>query len=107
MSRTGASLGEGAYAYFRTGSFASGARLVNAISELPGVDDHQPDVDMRHDGVTVRLITTTGDWYGMSRRDVELARQISAAARELGLSGRPVRGPEPCWSSRARQPPPK
>ena len=33
-------LGDGACAYFRTGSFAAGARLVQAISELPGVDDH-------------------------------------------------------------------
>lgn len=82
-------LGDGACAYFRTGSFAAGARLVQAISELPGVDDHDPDVDVRHDGVTVRLITITDDHYGMSRRDIELARQISAVARELGLSADP------------------
>jgi len=43
------------------------------------------DVDLRHDGVTVRLITYTDDYYGMSHRDVEIARQISAAARRLGL----------------------
>ena len=79
-------LGDGACAYFRTGSFATGARLVQAIGELPGVDDHHPDVDVRCDGVTVRLITIADDYYGMSRRDVELARQISAAARQLGLS---------------------
>jgi 4a-hydroxytetrahydrobiopterin dehydratase len=36
-------LGDGANAYFRTGSFAAGARLVQAISELPGIDDLQPD----------------------------------------------------------------
>lgn len=82
-------LGDGACAHFRTGSFTASARLVQAISELPGIDDHQPDVDLRHDGVTVRLITYTGDYYGMSRRDVELARQISATARELGLSADP------------------
>ena len=82
-------LAEGACAYFRTGSFAIGARLVQAISELPGVDDHPPDVDVRHDGVTVRLLTITDDRYGMSRRDIELARQISAVARELGLSADP------------------
>ena len=82
-------LGEGAYAYFRTGSFAAGAGLVQAISELAGLNDHRPDVDLRHDGVTVRLITIAEDWYGMSRRDVELARQISALARELGLSADP------------------
>jgi len=82
-------LGDGACAYFRTGSFATGARLVQAIGELPGVDDHHPDVDVRCDGVTVRLITIADGYYGMSRRDVELARQISAAARQLGLSADP------------------
>jgi 4a-hydroxytetrahydrobiopterin dehydratase len=85
-------LGDGACAYFRTGSFASGARLVQAISELPGVDDQRPDVDLRHDGVTVRLITITDDYCGMSSRHVELARQISAAARGLGLSADPSAG---------------
>jgi 4a-hydroxytetrahydrobiopterin dehydratase len=44
-------LGEGACTYFRTGSFAAGARL--------------------------------------SERDVELARQISAMARELGVPADP------------------
>ena len=82
-------LGEGACAFFRTGSFAAGARLVQAISELAGLDDHHPDVDLRRDGVTVRLITITDDYYGMSPRDVELARRISAVARELGLSADP------------------
>ena len=82
-------LGEGACTYFRSGSFAAGARLVQAMSELTGLDDHHPDVDLRHDGVTVRLITITNDYYGMSTRDVELARQISAIARELGLSADP------------------
>src|SRR5215210_560074 len=79
-------LGDGACAYFRTGSFASGARLVQAIGEVPGVDDHPPDVDVRHDGVTVRLLTIADDYYGMSTRDVELARQISAVAQGLGLA---------------------
>jgi len=82
-------LGDGACVYFRTGSFAAGARLVQAISELPRVEDHHPDVDVRHDGVTVRLITIRDDYAGMTRRHVELARQISAVARELGVSADP------------------
>jgi 4a-hydroxytetrahydrobiopterin dehydratase len=82
-------LGDGACAYFRTGTFAKGARLVQAISELPGVEDHQPDVDLRPGGVTVRVLTVADDHYGMSRRDVELARQVSAAARALGLAADP------------------
>ena len=82
-------LGEGACTYFRTGSFAAGARLVHAISELAGLDDHHPDVDVRYGGVTVRLITIADDYYGLSKRDVELARQISAMARKLGVSADP------------------
>ena len=80
---------EGACAYFRTGSFAAGARLVDAISALPGLDDHHPDVDVRHDGVTVRLISITHDDFGLSERDLELAQQISAIARELGVPADP------------------
>src|SRR6188768_3903287 len=76
---------EGACAYFQTGDFATGARLVGAIGALPGLDAHHPDVDVRHDGVTVRLITVTPDCYGLSDRDLELARQISAVARQLDV----------------------
>src|SRR5919198_1181721 len=84
-------VGDGACAYFRTRSLAEGARLVQAISELPSVDDphHHPDIDMREGGVTVRLLTTDDDYYGMSKRDVELARLVSAAARKLGLPADP------------------
>jgi len=83
-------LGDGAHAYFPTDSFEASARLVQAIAELPGLDDHQPDVDLRHDGVTVRLVTTTDNYMGMTKRDVELARQISRVAREHGLSADPA-----------------
>ena len=82
-------LGDGVCVYFRTGSFAASAGLVQAIGALPGFDDHHPDIDVRRDGVTVRLITIADDYYGMSTRDVELARQISAVARELGLVADP------------------
>jgi 4a-hydroxytetrahydrobiopterin dehydratase len=80
---------EGATAFFRTGSFAESARFVQAISELPGVEDHRPGVDVRHDGVTVHMITYTDDYFGPSQRDVELARQISAVALQLGLTAYP------------------
>ncbi|MGH2377970.1 MAG: VOC family protein [Candidatus Limnocylindria bacterium] len=80
---------DGACAYFRTGSLAVAARLVRAIGELPGVDDHHVAIDVRNDGVTVSLITIADDYMGMSQRDVELARRISAAAGGLGLSADP------------------
>jgi 4a-hydroxytetrahydrobiopterin dehydratase len=82
-------VGDGACAFFATGSFAESARLVQAIGELPGLDRHAPDVDLRPDGVTVRLVTVTDDYYGMTTDDVELARRISAGAHDLGLSAGP------------------
>jgi 4a-hydroxytetrahydrobiopterin dehydratase len=80
---------EGATAFFRTHSFAESARFVGAIGEIQGVEEHRPGVEIRHNGVTVHMVTTTDDYFGPSQRDVELARQISAAARELGLSADP------------------
>jgi 4a-hydroxytetrahydrobiopterin dehydratase len=84
-------LGEGAHAFFRTGSMAEAARLVTAIGAIPGVDGegNVPEIDVRKSGVTVRLLTKQADGYGMSTRDVELARAISSAARSLGLSADP------------------
>jgi 4a-hydroxytetrahydrobiopterin dehydratase len=82
-------LGDGANAYFRTGSFAAGARLVKAMSELPGIDEIRPDVDVRHDGVTVRMVAFIEGYGGMLRSHVELARKISVAARKLGLAADP------------------
>src|SRR6185503_17805694 len=87
--------GDGATAYFRTPSFAMSTKLVQAISALPGVDDDRPAIDVRPDGVTVRMITFTKEYAGMTKRHVELARQISAAARKLGLSARPIGGAMP------------
>jgi len=82
-------LGDGANAYFRTGSLAAGARLAQAIGALPGVDDLRPDVDVRHDGVTVRMVAFIEGYGGMIQGHVELARKISAAARKLGFSADP------------------
>jgi 4a-hydroxytetrahydrobiopterin dehydratase len=82
-------VGEGACAYFRTGSFAVGARLVQALSELDGTGEYHPDVDVRYGGVTVRLITLVPGYYGLSERDLDLARQISAVARKLGVAADP------------------
>jgi 4a-hydroxytetrahydrobiopterin dehydratase len=80
-----------AHAHFRTGAFAAGVALVDAIGRLADAANHHPDVDLRSDGVTVRLTTTTPDhFFWLSERDVELARQISAEARELGVPADPT-----------------
>lgn len=82
-------LGDGACIYFRTGSFAASASFVQAIGELTGVDDHPPAVDVREGGVTIRLLTIADDYAGMTARDLQVAREISAVARDLGLSADP------------------
>ena len=69
--------------HVRTGSFAAGLALVDAIGRLADAANHHPDVDLRSDGVTVRL--RAGRDGRLSERDVALARQISAAASELDL----------------------
>ncbi len=80
-------LGQSACARFRTGTFAAGTALVGAISRLADAANHHPDVDLRYPAVTVRL--RTHEVGGLSERDIELARQISAAARELGVPAEP------------------
>jgi 4a-hydroxytetrahydrobiopterin dehydratase len=79
-------IGDGACTFFQTGSFSAGARLVQAIGELPGIDDHAPDIDLRPDGVTVRLVTLTDDFMGMTVADVETAQRISEVARAQGMA---------------------
>ncbi len=83
-------VGDGACAWFATGSFAAGARLVQAIGELPGLAEHQPDVDLRPEGVTVRVFTLGEDFSGLTQQDLGLARAISALAREQGLPADPA-----------------
>lgn len=74
----------GATAHYRTGDFATGVRLVEAIGALADAADHHPDVDLRYGGVTVSMFTHEVD--GLSERDAALAREISAAARHLGVT---------------------
>lgn len=68
-------------AYFRTGSLPAGIAFVDEIGRLAGGDEEQYlNVDLRRAGVTVSL----------SRRDIALARRISAAARALGIPADPT-----------------
>jgi pterin-4a-carbinolamine dehydratase len=78
----------GAYAFYRIESFADGARFVSAIAGAAEATGHFPDVDLRPEGVTVR--TFSREDGALSERDIELARQISAAARELELEPQPA-----------------
>ena len=70
--------------HFRTESFGAGVALVDAIGRMLDTDHDHPAVDLRPDGVTVRLGANREGRF--SERDLVLAEQISSAARELGAS---------------------
>ncbi len=76
-------LGMGVCACFRTGSFDKGVALVDEIGRLADAMNHHPDVDLQYTTVTVRLFTH--DIMAVSDLDAQLARQISEAARVLGI----------------------
>lgn len=59
-------LPEGAYAFFRSDSFAAAVRFIDAISGLVGEGD-RPDIDIRHDGVTVLLRAFKGTGQARDR----------------------------------------
>src|SRR5258705_10268532 len=77
----------GAHAYFHVGSFAEAARFMAAIADVAELVGHFPDVDVRPEGVTVR--TASWEYGALSDRDVELARRISAEARQLRVEPNP------------------
>ncbi|MGC4109189.1 MAG: 4a-hydroxytetrahydrobiopterin dehydratase [Nocardioides sp.] len=72
---------------FLTGDFATGLRLVSRIGELAEAANHHPDVDLRYPHVNVSLCSH--DVFGVTSRDLDLARAISAAAAELGVRADP------------------
>ena len=82
-------LPDGACAFFRSDSFSTSVRLVEAIGGLVGEGDG-PAIDIRADGVTVLIRAFKGLEYGLVRSDLELARAISTAARTLGLTAEPA-----------------
>src|SRR5690606_37145849 len=82
-------VGGSAVVRYGTGSFATGLRLIMRIGVLAESANHHPDVDLRLGTVTVR--TTSHDIGGLSRRDLALAQEVSAAARELSIAA--DRGP--------------
>jgi pterin-4a-carbinolamine dehydratase len=77
----------GAYAFFRVGSFAEGARFVAAIAEVTDSTGHSPDIDLRPDGVTIRTFSREDGALGPD--DVDFARRVSALAQEFGLQADP------------------
>ena len=71
----------GATAVFRLGSVGEAARLAEAIAEVPGLEGSGTLLTIADGGLTVRL---SRDLWALEPRHVELARAVSAVAREHG-----------------------
>lgn len=78
-----------AHGRFRAPTFAGALDFVRAVGEVAEAADHHPDVDLRYRG-TVHVVLTTHAAGGLSERDVDLARAISALASRGGLTAEPA-----------------
>ena len=67
-----------------TKDFATGLALVAQIGAAAEAAGHHPDLDLRYSAVEVRL--TSHDEGGVTERDLDLARIISALAADAGLT---------------------
>lgn len=77
------------HADFAAGSFPDAAALVVRIAEEAEAAVHHPDVHLRYPRM-VRVQLTTHATGGLTTLDVDLARRISAVAREAGASSGPI-----------------
>ncbi len=80
-------LAQALHARFRTGNFVTGLKFVTAVAEAAERANHHPDVTLTYPLVDVKLISH--DVSQLTRRDIDLARQISEIAREQGIGAEP------------------
>lgn len=75
-------------AHFLTENFATGLGFVNAVGEVAETSDHHPDLTLTYSYVALGL--RSHDVGALTERDVDLARRVSAIARERGLASDPA-----------------
>lgn len=75
------------HARFLTGDFAAGLSFVTAMAAVAERANHHPDVTLTYPFVDVKLVSH--DVGQVTQRDLDLARQISAIAREQGIAAQP------------------
>jgi 4a-hydroxytetrahydrobiopterin dehydratase len=73
----------GATAAFRCASMVQAARLAEALAALPGFEEERAILTIRGGSLTVRL---TRDLWQLEGRHADLARAVSAVAREYGAT---------------------
>ncbi|NQX11343.1 4a-hydroxytetrahydrobiopterin dehydratase [Microbacteriaceae bacterium VKM Ac-2855] len=79
----------GAQAFYRTSGFAQAAAFVSGIANVAVAIGHDPDVDLRPEGVTIRTCSRADGALGA--KDIELAASVSAIAHRMALEADPSR----------------
>ena len=74
-------------ARFSTRDFATGLDFVNRVGAAAEAADHHPDIRLSY--TSVHIVLTSHDVGGTTTRDIDVARQISEIAADLGLSADP------------------
>ncbi|TQL01353.1 VOC family protein [Cellulomonas sp. SLBN-39] len=77
-------LGDGLRTRVRTGDFATGLALVEAIGAVAEEVQHHPDLDLRYAFLDVRLVSH--DAGGVTARDVALARTVTDLVARMGAA---------------------
>lgn len=81
-------LAQGLHAHFEIADFPAGAAFVSAVADAAESAGHHPDLTLRYGAVDIFLAThEEGLW--VTSKDVDLARTISAIARDHGLTPAP------------------
>ena len=73
---------------FTTGSMAKGIEFAARVGAAADAANHHPDLMITYPRVHVLL--TTHETDGLTNRDVDMARTISAIATELGIAAEPT-----------------
>jgi 4a-hydroxytetrahydrobiopterin dehydratase len=81
-------LAQALHARFLTGDFTAGLDFVTAVTEAAEAAGHHPDVTLTYPWVDLALVSH--DVGRVTSRDVDLARRISAIARERGIAAAPA-----------------
>jgi 4a-hydroxytetrahydrobiopterin dehydratase len=68
---------------YKHDTFPEAIVFVNADAHLAELANHHPDVDIRHSNITLRL--TTHDSGGITAKDVELAKEVEAVRKKMGV----------------------
>ena len=69
---------------FRHETFPEAIVFVNAVGHLAELANHHPDIDVRYSSITLSLVTH--DEGGITRRDVDLARQVEDIRRKAAAT---------------------